>query len=91
MATDEGCSQLVDWARVELEEIEKGSGEYDSSSTTAITKRWVELHSYLILSTVKLISSFDHIAQWLERVLRKHEDVRWNPIRSSFLYGIKIP
>ena len=46
---------------------------------------------HLILYTMKHISLFGQIAQWLERVQGKPEVVGSNPTRANFLYGIEQP
>ena len=43
------------------------------------------------LLAIKHISSFDQIAQWLERVYGKHDVVGSNPTRANFLHGIEKP
>ena len=45
----------------------------------------------LILQTIKLISSFSQIAQWLEHVHGKHKVVGSNHTQANFLYGINKP
>ena len=45
----------------------------------------------MLTSSIKHISSFGHIAQWLERVHGKHEVLGSNPTRANFLYGIEKP
>ena len=44
-----------------------------------------------MLETINHISSFDQIAQWLERVHIKHELVGSDPTWANFLYGIEKP
>ena len=56
---------------------------------TAITWRWFELRGHLILQTIKHISTFGQIAQWLEPVHGKHEVVGSNPTRANFLYRME--
>ena len=48
-----------------------------------------EFRGYFILYTMKQVSSFGQIIQWLERMQGEHEVEGSSPTRTNFPYTIK--